>query len=110
MFTNNNLNLKTNKAAHRFIAWCLIALMMFGIMPMSPLTVEAAESGSGVTRNISDVIAEKGYCELTLTEKGSALGPVIKSKNTLSYSQGTSAHIAEYKIVDVNTITGSFYC
>ncbi len=103
-------DLKTNKAAHRFIAWCLIALMMFGIMPMSPLTVEAAESGSGVTRNISDVIAEKGYCELTLTEKGAALGPVIKSKNTLSYSQGTSAHIAEYTIDGINTITGSFYC
>lgn len=104
------LDLKVNKTAQKAIAWCLIALMMFGILPVSPLTVEAAESDSSVTRNISDVIAEKGYCELTLTEKGAALGPVIKSKNTLSYSQGTSAHIAEYKIVDVNTITGSFYC
>lgn len=104
MFTNNYLNLKTNKAAHRFIAWCLIALMMFGLVPMSSLTVEAAEGDSGVTRNISDVIAEKGYCELTLTEKGSALGPVIKSKNTLSYSQGTSAHVAEYTIGGVNGV------
>ena len=97
-------DLKTNKAAHRFIAWCLIALMMFGLVPMSSLTVEAAEGDSGVTRNISDVIAEKGYCELTLTEKGSALGPVIKSKNTLSYSQGTSAHVAEYTIDGVNGV------
>ena len=95
---------KTNKTAQKAIAWCLIALMMFGIMPMSPLTVEAAESGSDVTRNISDVIAEKGYCELTLNEKGSALGPVIKSKNTLSYSQGTSAHVAEYTIDGVNGV------
>lgn len=95
---------KTNKTAHRFIAWCLIALMMFGLVPMSSLTVEAAEGDSGVTRNISDVIAEKGYCELTLNEKGSALGPVIKSKNTLSYSQGTSAHVAEYTIDGVNGV------
>ena len=110
MTKNIFLEIVDNKSTQRFIAWCLIALMMFGLVPMSSLTVEAAEGDSGVTRNISDVIAEKGYCELTLTEKGSALGPVIKSKNTLSYSQGTSAHIAEYKIVDVNTITGSFYC
>lgn len=103
------LDLKVNKTAQKAIAWCLIALMMFGILPMSPLTVEAAESDSGVTRNIGDIIAEKGYCDLTLTEKGSTLGPVIKSKNTLSYSQGTSAHVAEYTIDGINTITGSFY-
>lgn len=98
------LDLKVNKTAQKAIAWCLIALMMFGILPMSPLTVEAAESDSGVTRNIGDIIAEKGYCDLTLTEKGSTLGPVIKSKNTLSYSQGTSAHVAEYTIDGVNGV------
>ena len=79
MFTNNYLNLKTNKAAHRFIAWCLIALMMFSIMPMSPLTVEAAEGG-GSPKNIGEAIKPGGEYKLSITEGGSALGPVSSRK------------------------------
>ena len=106
MFTNNYLNLKTNKAAHRFIAWCLIALMMFSIMPMSPLTVEAAEGG-GSPKNIGEAIKPGGEYKLSITEGGSALGPVIKSQNTLGYSQGTSAHIATYNL---GGVTGYGFC
>lgn len=102
MFTNNYLNLKTNKAAQRAIAWCLIALMLFGLVPNFGVnTVQAAESTPAV--NLSDLIDKNGGA-VTIPVNESAVGPKIVSHNSPG---GTAGYLAEYNTSGVH---GYGYC
>ena len=97
MFNNSILNLKTNKAAQRAIAWCLIALMLFGLIPnLGVNTVQAAESTPAV--NLSDLIDKNGGA-VTIPVNESAVGPKIVSHNSPG---GTAGYLAEYNTSGVH--------
>lgn len=97
---------KTNKTTQRFVAWCLIALMMFGIVPMSPLTVKAAETivePGSLTQFIED---SGGTANLPGAKEDpkNHLKPTIASTNF----SDTAGHILEYTLPGGNQ--GFGYC
>lgn len=97
---------KTNKTAHRFIAWSLIALMMFGLVPMSPLQVKAAETivePGSLTQFIKDSGGTANLPDAKEDAKNH-LKPTIASSN---YSD-TAGHILEYTLPGGNK--GFGYC
>ena len=102
MFKNSILNLKTSKTAQKAIAWCLIVLMLFGMIPnLGVTTVQAAESTPVV--NLSDLIDKNGG-SVTIPVNESAVGPKIVSHRSPG---GTAGYLAEYNTSGVH---GYGYC